>query len=158
MRDSVSNNKIRIGDQAPNFSLFSHSGEKISLKDLLKKSCVVLYFYPKDETSGCTAQACHFRDQYEVFKEAGAEVVGISSDSVNSHKQFAKKHALPFLLLSDENGDVRQRYGVPSTMGMLPGRVTCVIDQTGIVRNIFSSQFRIYAHIERSLEVLKDMN
>ena len=111
----------------------------------------------KDNTPGCTTEACSFRDSYEVFKDAGAEVIGVSSDSAASHEQFAKQHSLPFVLLSDENGAVRKRYGVPTTFGLLPGRVTYIIDKQGIVRNIFSSQFTPEKHISEALKTIQGL-
>src|SRR5688572_19294380 len=130
---------LQPGDKAPDFKLLTTSGELFQLSDKLREANVVLYFYPKDETRGCTAQACSFRDQYEVFKEQGAEVVGISSDKMASHQQFTSKYQLPFILLSDEGGKVRKEYKVPRTLGLIPGRVTYVIDQQGIVRYAFNS-------------------
>jgi len=115
-----------------------------------------LFFYPKDDTPGCTAEACSFRDSYEVFQEAGAEVVGVSSDSEASHRRFASKYKLPFILLSDLGGVVRKFYGVPSTFGLIPGRVTYVIDKEGIVRNIFSSQFTPEQHIVEAIRALQE--
>ena len=122
------------------------------------KKNIVLYFYPKDNTAGCTAEACSFRDSYEVFQEAGAEVIGISSDSEKTHQQFANKNKLPFILLSDLGGVVRKFYGVPSTFGLLPGRVTYIIDKKGIVRHIFSSQFAPQMHVTEALKVLNELN
>jgi peroxiredoxin Q/BCP len=127
----------------------------VRLSDLVARKNVVLYFYPKDETSVCTFQACAFRDRYETFTEAGAEVVGISSDSTGSHRRFAARHQLPFLLLSDRGGAVRRRYGVPNTMGTLPGRATYVIDRAGVVRHVFSSQFNANRHITEALATLQ---
>jgi peroxiredoxin Q/BCP len=150
--------RIRVGDRAPDFELRSQKGEMVRLSDFLGKKAVVLYFYPKDETPGCTKEACAFRDSYEVFKDAGAEVIGISSDTEESHSIFSLKYSLPFALLSDENGKVRREFGVPSSMGLLPGRVTYVIDKDGIVRNIFSSQTDIESHINEALKVLKGLN
>ncbi len=147
--------KVQVGDQAPDFTLSTQSGEQVSLKDFLGKSSVVLYFYPADNTSGCTAEACAFRDSYEVFKEAGAEVIGISSQSAESHRQFAAKHRLPFILLSDPKGMVRKRYGVPSTFGIIPGRVTYVIDKQGIVRHVFVDQFHATKHVGEALQTLQ---
>src|SRR5690606_34936307 len=103
------------------------------------RPCVVLYFYPKDDTPGCTVEACSFRDAYAVFSDAGAEVVGISSDSVGAHKAFADKHRLPFRLLADHGGHVRASYGVKKTLGLIDGRVTFIIDRGGVVRHVFSS-------------------
>jgi len=146
---------IRAGDVAPDFTLPSQDGSQVTLKALLGKGPVVLYFYPKDDTPGCTAEACSFRDAYEDFKEAGAEVVGISSDSAGAHKDFVEKHRLPFVLVSDEGGKVRKRYGVPSTLGLFPGRVTYVIDAAGVVRHVFNSQMNPTRHVREALEVLR---
>ena len=148
---------VKVGDTAPNFTLPSQSGEPISLKDFLGKKSVVLYFYPKDDSPGCTTEACAFRDSYEVFKDAGAEVIGISSDSPDSHRQFAAKHRLPFTLLSDTGNQVRKLYGVPSTLGLLPGRVTYVINQDGVVQYIFNSQLNFKGHVEESLKTLRGL-
>jgi peroxiredoxin Q/BCP len=148
---------VSVGDTAPDFTLPSQSGESVSLKDFIGKKSVVLYFYPKDDTPGCTAEACAFRDSYEVFKDAGAEVIGVSDDSPNSHQKFAAKHRLPFILLSDSGKQLRKLYGVPSTLGLLPGRVTYVIDKTGVVRHIFNSQLNFKGHIEESLKTLQEL-
>src|SRR5271165_2708382 len=114
---------IQAGDKAPDFTLPSQAGEPVRLGDRLGEKVVVLYFYPKDETPGCTKEACAFRDSHEVFAEAGAEVIGVSSDSVDTHAAFAGHHNLPFTLLSDEGGQVRKSYAIPATLGLLPGRV-----------------------------------
>jgi peroxiredoxin Q/BCP len=146
---------IRVGDKAPNFTLPKQDGSTVTLEELLARGAVVLYFYPKDDTPGCTAEACSFRDAYEDFKDAGAEVVGISSDSAGSHKAFADRHRLPFVLVSDQGGKVRKLYGVPSTLGLLPGRVTYVIDAGGVVRHVFNSQLNATKHVTEALDVLK---
>ena len=125
---------LSVGDKAPDFTLPSSTGEPLTLSKLYAERTVVLYFYPKDDTPGCTVEACTFRDQYDVFVEAGAEVVGVSSDSVASHEAFAQKHKLPMKLVADEGGRVRALYGVRSTLGLLPGRATFVIDRQGILR------------------------
>jgi thioredoxin-dependent peroxiredoxin len=148
---------IQTGDVAPDFTLSSQTGEPVSLQDFRGNKCVVLYFYPKDDTPGCTAESCGFRDSYEAFVEAGAQVIGISGDSVNSHQQFAAKYQLPFTLLSDTGNKVRKLYGVPATLGLLPGRVTYVIDKEGTVRHIFNSQLNFQGHIEESLKTLKSL-
>ena len=148
---------VHVGDHAPIFTLPDPSGKQVSLQDFIGKSHIVLYFYPKDETAGCTAEACAFRDSYEVFKDAGAEVIGISSDSTSSHQQFAARHRLPFTLLSDTGDVVRKLYGVPSTFGWLPGRVTYVIDKQGVVRHIFTSQFAPQKHISEALNTLQSL-
>jgi len=150
--------KIQVGDAAPDFTLPTKSGAPVSLKDFIGKIAIVLYFYPKDNTPGCTNEACAFRDSYEVFKEAGAEVIGISSDSAESHQQFASRHKLPFILLSDAHGTVRKLYGVPATLGLLPGRVTYIIDRQGIVRHIFSAQFAPGKHVSEALKILQALH
>jgi peroxiredoxin Q/BCP len=154
LSDPATRKKIGVGDAAPDFVLPSHTGEMVRLSDLVGRKNVVLYFYPKDDTPGCTAEARCFRDSYEVFTQAGAEVVGISSDSVRCHEHFASKYELPFILLSDEQGEVRKLYGVSKTLGLLPGRVTYVIDRQGIVRRVFSSQLDAIRHISEALKAL----
>lgn len=149
--------KVQVGDQAPDFTLTSSSGEQVSLKDFIGKKNIVLYFYPADNTAGCTAEACAFRDSYEAFKDAGAEVIGVSSNSKASHQQFASKHRLPFVLLSDTHGAVRKLYGVHTTMGIIPGRVTYVIDKQGVVRHIFINQFQATQHIPEALKTLETL-
>jgi peroxiredoxin Q/BCP len=148
---------VQAGQQAPDFTLPSQSGRSVSLADYRGKQVVVLYFYPKDNTSGCTAEACAFRDSYEVFTEAGAAVLGVSSDSVESHGRFAGKHGLPFELLADAGGEVRGRYGVPKTFGLIPGRATYVIDRDGVVRHVFSSMTHIDQHIAEALATVKQL-
>jgi peroxiredoxin Q/BCP len=149
---------IQVGDKAPDFTLPSQADEAVRLSDRLGERVVVLYFYPKDETPGCTKEACAFRDSYQVFTEAGAEVIGVSSDSTGKHAAFAGHHDLPFTLLSDEGGQVRKSYAVPSTLGILPGRVTYVIDRTGTVRHVFSSQTNIGRHVNDALDVVKRLS
>jgi peroxiredoxin Q/BCP len=148
--------KVQVGDAAPDFTLPSQFGTPVSLEDFLGKTAIVLYFYPKDNTSVCTAEACAFRDSYGAFKDVGAEVIGISSDSVESHRQFAAAHHLPFLLLSDTDGMIRKRYVVPTAFG-LPGRVTYVIDKKGMVRRIFFSQFTAEKHVAEALQTLQSI-
>ena len=151
-------NRIKPGDKAPIFSLLSEQGEEVNLGDLIGLSPIVLYFYPKDNTAVCTKEACAFRDSFEEFRDIqDARVIGISSDSVESHKQFSRDYDLPFTLLSDPDGKVRKLYGVPKTMGLLPGRVTYVIDKDGIVRHIFSSQLNYQKHVEQALTALKSL-
>lgn len=149
---------LTVGDKAPSFTLPTADGRQVSLSDYRGRQPVVVYFYPKDDTPGCTAEACAFRDQYEDFKQAGAEVIGISSDAPEAHAKFASKHRLPFLLLSDRDGAVRKAYGVPATLGLLPGRVTFVVDREGIIRHLFSSQFRATKHVSEAIGVLKSMS
>ena len=150
--------KVKVGSVAPDFTLPSQSGEMVSLGDFLGKKPVVIFFYPKDNTLGCTKEVCAFRDSFEELGKLNAEVIGISSDSVESHKDFAEKHELPFTLLSDEGGKVRRQYGVPTTLGLLPGGVTYVIDKDGMVRNVFSSQLGVERHVEEALKTLASMS
>lgn len=148
---------IKVGDAAPDFSLPTQSGETVSLSQFKGQKPVVLYFYPKDDTPGCTVESCSFRDSYEAFKDLGAEVIGVSSDSVASHQKFADKHNLPFILASDQGSKTRQAYDIPATLGLLPGRVTYVIDPEGVVKHVFNSQFNPKAHIAEALTVLKGL-
>jgi thioredoxin-dependent peroxiredoxin len=148
---------IQAGDKAPDFTLPSQADEPVRLNDRLGERIIVLYFYPRDETRGCTAEACAFRDSHEVFAEAGAEVIGVSSDSVDRHAAFADHHKLPFTLLSDKDGQVRKSYGVPAALGLLPGRVTYVIDRTGTVRHVFNSMTNIGRHVNDALDVVKKL-
>jgi len=149
---------LAVGDTAPSFRLPTSNGSYVSLADFLGKKNLVVYFYPKDFTQGCTAEACSFRDSYESFKDLGAEVIGISSDSQDSHRGFAQRHHLPFILLSDMDGSARKAYGVKKTLGLFPGRVSFVIDKKGIIRHVFSSQSRATAHVGEALNVLKSLS
>lgn len=149
---------LAIGDRAPDFTLPSSGGKSVKLSELTaSQKAVVVFFYPKDDTPGCTVEACTFRDSYEAFTDAGAAVVGISSDSVASHDRFASKHKLPMTLLSDEDGKVRKLFGVKSTLGLMPGRATFVLDGKGVVRHVFVSQLRAGKHVEESLAVVKKL-
>jgi peroxiredoxin Q/BCP len=145
---------VKAGERAPDFALPDADGKTVRLADFAGRP-VVLYFYPKDDTPGCTKEACTFRDQYQEFQDAGAAVLGVSSDSSESHRKFAAKHRLPFPLLSDPGGKVRKRYGVPATLGLLPGRVTFVIDGAGVVRHVFNSQLDAARHVAEALGVLR---
>ncbi|MFD2784029.1 peroxiredoxin [Hymenobacter rubripertinctus] len=149
---------LQIGDQAPDFTLNTTSGEPFRLSDLRGQRNVVLYFYPKDDTPGCTAEACSFRDQYQDFQDLGAEVIGVSSDSEASHQKFTQKHRLPFPLLADAGGQVRKRYEVPrALLGLLPGRVTFVIDKQGLIQYVFNSMSRATDHVSTTKDVLKKL-
>jgi thioredoxin-dependent peroxiredoxin len=145
---------IGVGDPAPDFSLLDQNGATVTLSGLQGK-WVVLYFYPADDTPGCTAEACSFRDSHEDFVDAGAVVVGISGQDEASHKKFADKHNLPFTLVADTGNTVRKAFGVPKTLGILPGRVTYVIDPEGIVRKVFSSQLGAKKHMGEALAAVK---
>jgi peroxiredoxin Q/BCP len=146
---------IKVGDAAPEFDLTDGAGKRVRLSDFRGKRNVVLYFYPKDDTPGCTKEACSFRDSYQSFTDAGAEVIGVSSDDGASHQKFAEKFHLPFTLVSDTGGGVRKRYGVPATLGLLPGRVTFVIDRDGIVRHVFNSQLQATKHVDEVIKKLQ---
>jgi thioredoxin-dependent peroxiredoxin len=142
--------KVKIGDRAPEFTLKSSTGEYISLSQFLGKKNVVLFFYPRDEGPTCCKEAEAFRDNYEAFKESNAEVIGISAQSVESHKSFVSHHKLQYILLSDSENNIRKLYGVSSTLGV-PGRVTFVIDKDGIVKHVFSSQLHFIKHAKEAL-------
>lgn len=146
---------VKVGDTAPDFTLPSQMGDNVKLSEYFGKKNVVLYFYPKDETPGCIKEACTFRDNYEELAALGAEVIGISGQSVQSHIAFASHYGLPFILLADVDNKVRELYGVPSTMGFLPGRVTYIIDKQGVVRHVFVSQTQAQRHVEEAKKTLK---
>ncbi len=148
---------LAVGDPAPDFTLPSQTNQVVSLQQYRGQKNVVLYFYPKDDTYNCIVESSEFRDQYEVFKDVGAVVIGVSSDSPASHVKFAEKYKLPFLLLSDQKNEVRERYGVSATLGFIPGRVTFVIDKSGVVRHVFNSQFNPKSHVSQSLAILREL-
>ncbi|KAJ9687870.1 hypothetical protein PVL29_013884 [Vitis rotundifolia] len=149
--------KVSKGQVPPSFTLKDQDGKTVSLSKFKGKP-VVVYFYPADETPGCTKQACAFRDSYEKFKKAGAEVVGISGDDPSSHKAFAKKYRLPFTLLSDDGNKVRKDWGVPADLfGTLPGRQTYVLDKKGVVQLIYNNQFQPEKHIDETLKLLQTL-
>lgn len=148
--------KIEIGNQVPSFSLPDQNDILFNVKDYIGKP-MVIYFYPKDDTPGCTKQACKFRDDFESFTDLGALVIGISADSVASHKKFEEQYNLPFILLSDTKNEVRQLFGVPKNLFLIPGRVTYVIDKNGIIQYVFNSQLSTDKHIENALKKLKEI-
>lgn len=140
----------------PDFSLPDQNGNLWKLSEHLGKKNLVIYFYPKDNTPGCTAEACAFRDEYEDFVAAGAEVVGISADDPASHLKFARKHRLNFTLLADTDHAVHKAFGVSAgLLGLLSGRVTFVADRTGRVVHTFDSRFRARKHITEALRALE---
>lgn len=148
---------MQVGNLAPDFELASSTGEKVKLSQYRGKKNVVLFFYPKDETAGCTAEACSFRDTYEEFLDAGAEVLGISGDSLDSHRRFKGKHGLPMQLLSDRGNRVRKAFGIKSNWIVVPGRVTYVVDKKGIIRHIFDSQVLAIKHVSEALDMIKKL-
>ncbi len=150
--------KIEIGSIIPQFSLTDQNGNLFTVDSILGKKNLVIYFYAKDDSPGCTKEACYFRDQFEVFKEADALIIGISGQSVESHKKFAEKYRLSYTLLSDEGNKIRKLFGVPTNfLGLLPGRVTYVIDKSGKVLFIFDSQTKIERHVDDALKILKGL-
>jgi len=149
---------VQVGDKAPNFSSATHDGRTFSLADYLGKRVVVLYFYPKDGTRVCTTEACSFRDAFEEFTQAGAEVIGVSADSLERHREFAKTQRLPFTLLSDTDGRLRKLFGVPSILWVVPSRVTFVIDKQGTVRHVFTSLFNGDKHVQEALAIVKQLD
>ncbi|HEU4791416.1 MAG TPA: peroxiredoxin [Flavobacterium sp.] len=147
--------ELKVGDKIPNFRAKDTNGNDFDSQEIIGQKPLVIYFYPKDNTPGCTVQACSFRDQYEDFKDLGAEVIGISSDSVVSHQKFTQQYQLPFILLSDTDKKIRKLFGVPSGLfGILPGRVTYVADKTGTIIMIFDSMMA-KRHIPKALEAIR---
>lgn len=150
---------IQIGDTCPEFTLKNQFGGDYSVNQVLGNRNVVIYFYPKDETRGCTQEACSFRDRYEEFQDLGCEVIGISSDSEQKHREFAQKHRLPFILLADTKQVVRKLFGVPGSLfGLIPGRVTYIIGKDKKVKGIFNSLLNPQGHIDHALELVESLN
>lgn len=147
--------KFIEGDVAPDFSATATDGRQIRLRDFFGRTGLVIFFYPKDGTRICTAEACAFRDSYALFTEAGFEVIGISGDSAESHSQFVSEHRLPFPLIADQDGSLRRLFGVPRVLGLLPGRVTYVIDATGTICRIYSAAFASSEHVQQALKAIK---
>ena len=146
--------KLSIGDSLPAFKLKDQNDAWFSSEQLNGKAAVI-YFYPKDDTPGCTKEACSFRDQFEAFSDLGAAVIGISSDSPASHKKFATKYRLPFTLLSDSNKELRKAFGVPTNLlGLIPGRVTYIFSKEGKLIHIFNSQTNAEKHVDEALKFL----
>lgn len=148
---------VRVGDEAPTFDALTQTGAPFSLADYRGKQAVVLFFYPKNNTAICTAEACAFRDAYEDFVAAGAVVVGVSGDSQHSHQEFAQQQRLPFILLADPGNTLRLLYGVPKTLFVFPGRVTYVIDRQGIVRHIFNAALASKKHVDEALRMVREL-
>ncbi|UYQ95083.1 peroxiredoxin [Chitinophaga horti] len=146
--------QLKVGDKLPDFQLQDQNRQTFHLKNELGKGPLVIYFYPKDETPGCTKEACSFRDSFTSFQDLGAKVIGISSDDIASHKKFAEKYRLPFTLLADEGGKVRKLFGVPKSLGMT-GRVTYVIDNEGKIIHLFNSQLQATKHVTEALQAIK---
>jgi len=146
---------LQSGDLAPDFTRETHDGQMVSLVSYRDKSVVVLYFYPMDGTPVCTKQTCRFRDTYEEFTKLGAVVIGVSADSPERHRIFATSLALPFLLVSDQDGSLRKAYHVSKTLGILPSRVTYVIDKQGVIRHSFSALFSAEQHVTEAMNTVR---
>lgn len=149
---------LEPGTKAPDIHLNNQDGEPFNLSSLIGQKAIVLYFYPKDGTYGCTKEACAFRDHYEDFKDAGAEVIGVSVDSVESHHNFSAKKHLPFILLSDPESAAHKAYKVGKALfGLFNNRVTYVIDKQGVIQHAFMSQRAINRHVNDALEIVKSL-
>jgi thioredoxin-dependent peroxiredoxin len=149
---------IQVGDRAPEFTVTASDGRRVSLAEFRGNHAVVVFFYPRDNTSVCTQEACAFRDAYEDFQQAGAVVIGVSSDSEETHRSFAASQRLPYLLVADVDGSLRRAFGVPNSLLILPGRVTYVIDRDGIVQHIFNALFQARQHMEEALRTVRALN
>ncbi len=151
-------NKIEVGSKLPLFSLLDQNGDVFAISNVIGKKKLVIYFYPMDDSPGCTKEACSFRDQFEVFNNAGSLVIGISGQSVESHKNFAQKYRLTYTLLADVDNKIRKLFGVPTNfLGLLPGRVTYIVDLNGKIVHIFNSQTNATQHVDEALRILKEM-
>lgn len=149
---------IGVGSKIPAFTLKDQDGNQFDISSVIGKKKLVIYFYPKDDSPGCTKEACYFRDQFDVFNQADAMIIGISGQSVESHKKFADKYRLTYTLLSDEGNKIRKLFGVPTNFfGILPGRVTYVINKEGEVVYMFNSQLKALEHVDEALRILKEM-
>lgn len=153
----MANNNPQVGEIAPDFTLPDQNGDPIRLKDQLGKGALVLYFYPKDDSMGCTIEACTFRDSYTAFTDAGVQVIGVSKDSVESHQKFIKHHHLPFTLLSDGEGTVTKLYGAEMAFGLIRGRITFLIDRDGVIRHRISDVVNMPRHANEMLTLIREM-
>ncbi len=153
----MSKDILKVGEIAPDFSLKDQNGGDFKLSSFLGKKNIVLFFYPKDGTSVCTKEACAFRDAYDVFIKSGAEIVGVSSDGFKAHKKFIADHSLPFILLSDEKNEVRKLYGAQTVFGLVPARVTYVIDKEGVIKMAFSAIMESKKHTDEALRVIETL-
>lgn len=152
-------NTLEIGQKVPDIKLLDDEGETFRLYDELDEHNFVIYFYPKDDTPGCTSEACQFRDDYETFIDLNARVIGISADGMEKHQKFKEKYNLPFILLSDEENKVRELYGVKGNLfGLIPGRVTFIVDKEGILHYVFNSQSSPKKHVAEAIRILESIN
>ena len=145
---------LSSGDRTPQIALTDQNGVE-RRSDQLAGKALVLFFYPKDDTPGCTMEACAFRDSYADLQALGAEVWGVSGDDAGSHQRFASRHNLPYPLLVDRGNQLRRAFGVPAVLGLLPGRVTYVIDADGVIRHVFNNLLDGPAHRREALEALR---
>lgn len=157
--DLTDRRKVQIGDKCPSFSLPDQNGNTVNVGDFIGKKILVIYFYPADDSAVCTAEACSFRDSYEDFESLGAEVIGISGDSIESHEKFAAKHRLNFTLLADTDKQVRKLFGVRrGPFGLWEGRTTYIIDRAGIVRGMYSGILQSDQHIEAAKKTIQELS
>ena len=145
---------VTVGDNAPQFTATLQDGGTFDSLSLIGRKSLVLFFYPKDDTTVCTKEACAFRDAYEQFVQADVEVMGVSSDSPASHRRFAEKYRLPFPIISDTDNALRKLFGVPKALGLFPGRVTYVIDKAGVVRLVHNASLSAAGHVRRAIEAV----
>lgn len=149
--------KLEVGDQVPSVLLKDQKKQDFNTDHFKGKKPFVIYFYPKNFTSQCTKEACSFRDSYEEFKDLGAEVIGISSDSEESHAEFVEKYRLPFIFLSDKEKVARKEFAVKTLLfGMIPGRESFVFDKKGILRNRFNNIFGT-PHVDNALRIMREI-
>lgn len=146
---------LQIGQKAPDFKLNSTSGQILKMSENLLGKAFILYFYPKDFTPGCTAEACEFRDQFEAFRNLNVPVYGVSRDDIPTHEKFKKAYKLPFELLSDPDGKVCKSYDALIPLIKMPKRVTYLIDDKHQIAGVFSDMFESKGHIESMLSKLK---
>ncbi len=146
---------IKEGELFPTFTLKDENGNDFDLNRLIGVENIVLYFYPKDETPGCTKQACSFRDSFHEFQKLNCTIIGISNDTHRSHNSFKKNHQLQFKLLSDHKGIIRKKIGIPKDIfGLIPGRCTFVINKKGVIIKIIRSSINMQKHINEALKTL----
>jgi peroxiredoxin Q/BCP len=149
---------LKTGNHCPPFVLKDQHGNTVNSEDLIGEQLLVIFFYPKDDTRGCTLEACAFRDEHETFVDEGAKVIGISSDSIASHHRFAQKFRLPYTLLADDKKEVRKAFQVPGNLfGLIPGRVTYIVDKNGFIRGIYNSLTDPHGHIKKALECVRSL-
>lgn len=149
---------VSVGSRIPGFALKDQDGNLFDISTVIGKKNLVIYFYPKDDSPGCTREACSFRDQFEVFSDADALIIGISSQSVQSHKEFAEKYRLNYTLLSDDGDKVRKLFDVPTNfLGLIPGRVTYIVNKAGVVVYLFNSQMKAEQHVSEALKIIREL-